>query len=130
MLIVKRKQLADIQSLFDSEQEETVFEHIRSHHQKMIGGLPDFVIRELIQTGIAKAKNYNLISDFAVGVFVSLMIEVAPNFDQYWKVQEILNLDMEDNKKITLIHERFHERLNDLDWQIAEGLYNENAWYE
>jgi hypothetical protein len=41
-------------------------------------------------------------------------------------VQEVLNLDIEDNKKIKLIY----RGMNELDWQIAEELYNENAWYE
>jgi hypothetical protein len=126
MFTIKRSQLDQLQAIIDKQLEDTVFEHIKSNHQQMIKGLPDFIIREMVQVGIAKAKRYQLCSDYAVGIFVALMVEVSPNFDQYWKVQEVLNLDIEDNKKIKLIY----RGMNELDWQIAEELYNENAWYE
>lgn len=55
-----------------------------------IRGIPTHLVREQIRVAVARARKYGLTTDEQVMGFVSVMFEIAPNFDQEPVLQKVL----------------------------------------
>lgn len=82
MLTLRDSQLAGwLQA--DSARFLTLVErHVWHEHPDALRGIPHELVQELLAAAVARARRHGLESDGQVIGFVSLMFEVAPNFDR------------------------------------------------
>jgi hypothetical protein len=94
-----------------------------------IRGIPEYLVKDQIRVAIARAKKYGLISDQQVMGFVSVMFEIAPNFDE----EPILNKTLTNSRLNPA--ERWEALFADTPelnaaWERAAHpkFYDANAW--
>ena len=56
-----------------------------------VRGIPTPLVREMIEVGIARARSHGLRTDEQLLGFVSVMFEVAPNFDEEEGLRAVLH---------------------------------------
>ncbi len=90
-----------------------------------VAELPEETLHELIRTGIARARRYEMTFESSISAFTAVMFEVAPNFDTHRLCQVLLN-DAE-----VAPNDRLDELLNVLtekNWESIKAEYDPNAW--
>jgi hypothetical protein len=96
-----------------------------------IRGIPPHLVREQIRVAIARARKYGLTKDEQVMGFVSVMFEIAPNFDEEPVLQRILtNTRLSPSERWEALFADTPE-LN-AAWERAAHpkFYDANAWID
>ena len=111
----------------DEEFVEFLVGHIKEDHPEIESERDDETLREMVRGGIKRAKSHKLKTAEDLTAFVSIMFEVAPNFDEQPEIKTVL-----DDK--TFPPEERIERLwspivTEEAWEEAESNYDENAWF-
>lgn len=92
---------------------------LREECLKELDRIPDTIVLRMIDGGISKAQSYLLVSEYSIGLFISLLIKIGFAFDKQPAIQEILRRDdLNDNQRIDLIIETTTEQ----QWQQAQSL--------
>ncbi|HEX9962955.1 MAG TPA: hypothetical protein VGB00_18630 [Pyrinomonadaceae bacterium] len=100
---------------------------VRENHTEAVEDSSDEELKEYVRIGIARARSHGLIFEDTITVFVRLMFDIAPNFDEQANIARMLNDErLEPDDRIELVLEGASEE----DWAEAESLYDENAWEE
>ena len=90
--------------------------HLRESFPGETSDISDEELSDLIQTGIDKAKSYNIIEDESVQRFLDYMVTRGPNFHEdeaHPEIQEILSsTEMDGEEKIDEI-DYYYERLEE-----------------
>ena len=87
--------------------------------------LSDEVLEEMVQNGIARARQYDMSHESALVAFVVTMFEAAPNFDVYPLTQQILRDERTPpNSRIDLLLDQATEQ----DWEAIKSTYDPSAW--
>jgi hypothetical protein len=87
--------------------------------------LPDGVLRELVQRGIARAREYGLTWQSSIGGFVVLRFLMAPNFDAHPLVRRVLR---DERIPADLRVDRLWRRTTRKTWEQIQERYDPNAW--
>lgn len=104
-----------------------VVEHLQEESPELIANLVDDSLREMIANGLKKARSYGINTDAQLIGFVSIMFEIAPNFDEQPDIHKILSSDkIPANDKFELI---FGDAVSEEAWAEAENNYDEEAWF-
>jgi hypothetical protein len=69
---------------------DSIIHHIIASNPEEVRGIPLNLLRDMVSVGVARAKQYHLIDDGDVISFVSIMFEIAPNFDEEPTLNAIL----------------------------------------
>jgi hypothetical protein len=95
-------------------------------HTCTIEEVPSDILRQMIQNGINRARNYGLTWESTLFGFVWLMFDVAPNFDNHPLIRRILASDIQpEDRRIDLLW----EQISDENWKATEDGYDPNAWH-
>ena len=136
-LIVRQDQMDVMQAVADTNFERQIATQLRNSYSESIVKLPDnggeFKVSELsddvlerwIRAGIAKARSYELRIQSSIAAFVTLMFDVAPNFDGH-RLCEVLLGDEERSPD-----ERVDDVLTVLsekNWDAIRNDYDPQAW--
>lgn len=143
MLTIRDKQKKAFQpvseAIFLNKLQELLLQHFSEviiylpNTEMKISDIPKKSLRELIKKGVKKARHYNLKMESSIGNFVVLMFVIAPNFDEYPTIQNLLINKMSDldnqsissnDNRITIINNRITEK----EWFEARRAYNKNYW--
>ena len=90
-----------------------------------VSPLPPRLLRQRVEAGFARAKQYGVGWESSLLMFVSLMFEFGPNFDRHPLVQAYLR-----DQRVQPDH-RVKRVVNDLtpeDWAKVANLADEGAW--
>lgn len=72
--------------------------------KQTVAALPKKTLRDLVRTGVARARHQRFTFESSIAVFTALMFEVAPNFYTNSMCQVILNDEnAEPNERIDLL---------------------------
>jgi len=102
-----------------------IIKHLREEDPDLVAHLSDDTFREMVTAGLARARSHGLNTDEDLMAFVSVMFEVAPNFDEHPVLHGVLT-----NERLP-IDKRFDALFAphlDQAWQEAEDAYDTNAW--
>jgi hypothetical protein len=93
--------------------------------QNSVAELPETILRNLVENGIARGESYGLTWKSSLISFVVLMFIVAPNFDLDEKVAKVLtDENIPADKRVRVIT----EQMTDEDWEKVAEKYDEKAW--
>lgn len=101
-------------------------DHLRQHHADIVAQFPEDILREMAESGLRRAKSHGLTEESSVTAFVSLMFEIAPNFDEHPTVRQVLedeDLDADDRMEDLL------EAVSEEEWEEAHEAYDANVWF-
>src|SRR5262249_24020635 len=87
--------------------------------------LPDGVLRELVQRGIARAREYGLTWQSSLGGFVALRFVMAPNFDAHPLVRRVLR---DGRIPADLRVDQLWRRTTRKTWEQVQERYDPRAW--
>jgi hypothetical protein len=124
MLKIRQEQFAAFEPKTDEEIVAFIVAHLREESAELVGNLPG--LPEMVRNGVARARSHELRSLGDLTAFVSMMFEVAPNFDEHPKLREVL-----DDERVP-VEERLDGLFDgDLDeaWEEA-ARYDGAAWAE
>ncbi len=127
MLKIRKEQLADFLPKNDREIIDFIIKHLQDESPELIDRIPEDGLREMVGNGIKRARKYNLTSLADLTGFVSIMFEIAPNFDEIPEIQNVLcNQNVPPETRFSMLFER------ELDeaWEKAANSYNADAWAE
>ena len=135
MLKILPDQMLAFRPVADELLVERIVEHLRTAYADNSVHLPSRTLRlaeiaendlkAMVQTGLAQARSYQITHESALAGFVAVMFEVAPNFDSYPLMQQILQDETTPpNARLDLLMERATEE----DWEKIKGSYDSAAW--
>ncbi len=103
-----------------------IIEHLHEESYDLIENIPKDSLRDMVANGLRRARSHGFRAAGDLMAFVSVMFEIAPNFDEHPEIRKVLR-----DESIPL-DERFDalfERVSDKGWEEADGNYDEYAWY-
>jgi len=136
-LTVRKEQMEVMQAVADANFERRVATHLRELYSSAIVKLPDdggeFTVSDLgqdsldrlVRAGITKARHYEMLRQSSIAAFVTLMFDVAPNFDDH----RLCGVLLGDEEKIP--DERIDDVLTvltDKNWDSIRNDYDAQAW--
>ena len=92
----------------------------------LIEHLEEEILLEMIATGIVKARRYGLERPEQLIGFVSIMFEIAPNFDEQPDIRAALT---DPERAPTERYERLFSDPFAAAWEEADANYDDDAWF-
>lgn len=87
--------------------------------------LPEEKLDELVRTGMARARRYELTFESSIAAFTAIMFEIAPNFDGHRLCQVLLNDEqVEPNARL----DEMLNVLTEKNWESIRADYDPKAW--
>ncbi|MDQ3684472.1 MAG: hypothetical protein M3430_02560 [Acidobacteriota bacterium] len=126
MLKIRPEQIEVFQPQAEVAFIERLMAHLRQEHASVVGRLPDDVLKDMVESGLTRARQYGLTWESNLTAFVALMFEVAPNFDEHPLIQRILtdeNVPPDDRIDVLI------ERTTEQNWEAAKEGYDADAWF-
>jgi hypothetical protein len=111
----------------DEEFEEFLIEHVKQEFPEKAAERDEETLREMVRGGIQRAERHGLTLAEDVAAFISIMFEIAPNFDEQPQIKSVL-----DDKSFApedRIGRLWSPPVTEEAWTEAEKNYNENAWF-
>ena len=112
-----------------------VMEYLRKNHaaqdvetakgKTTVAALPDAALREMVEDGIRRARDYRIEWKSTLTSFVVLLFVGAPNFDEHPKVSSFfVGAETVDDEAL----ESLLNEMTDEDWDEVEKNYDPRAW--
>ena len=126
MLRIREEQLRQFEPQADAALVARIVEHLHEEHADVTDTLPDDVLREMVEAGMARARGHGLTWESSLAAFVALMFEIAPNFDEHPRVRHYLDSStVPPDERLN----RLAASLSDEDWEAIERDYDAAAWF-
>jgi len=129
VLVIRKEQYDSFLQTDKKRFVELILQHIIETMPDEIRGIPTYLVCDMIETAIKRARSHELNSDEQIMAYVSVMFEIAPNFDEEPTLQAILT---DENLKP---EKRWDKLFSDSDkinkaWEQAAqpNFYDKNAW--
>jgi len=126
VLVIRQEQIDTFIKGSDEEFVEFLVNHVKEEHPDLESEYDEAVLREMVKGGIKRAESHNLKTAGDLTAFVSIMFEIAPNFDEQSQIKAVL--DDEKFPPEDRIERLWSPLVTDEAWEEAENNYNENAW--
>jgi hypothetical protein len=88
--------------------------------------MPDSALAALVDTGLARAQSHGLTWESSLNAFVTLMVAVAPNFDEQPAVREAL---ADDHRPPDFRMQELGQQVTQQDWDAAAAAYDPKSWH-
>lgn len=124
MLKIRQEQKDAFLPKTDEERIDFIIEHLHEESPERIEDLSPDTLREMVANGIARARSHGLQSLYNLTAFVSIMFEIAPNFDDEPELRQVLR---DDNVSVDERFDKLFEPEHDEAWTRA-GKYDGDAW--
>ncbi len=136
MLKIRAEQMQAFQAAADQAFVKKLVAYLREKHGDtgvqlptgtfLVFELPAETLEAMVQTGLARARNYGFVSEADLAGFVTVMLETAPNFDDHPLLQRGLRderIKLEDRLGALL------QSATDANWKVAKEDYGDpGAW--
>lgn len=110
----------------DPEVIDFIVGHLREESPELIDRIPERGLREMVAGGLARARTHGLQSLGDLTAFVSIMFEIAPNFDEHPLIRHVLRSEQVPAEE--RLGRLFRPELNDA-WEAAAQNYDPEAWF-
>src|SRR5215213_5083858 len=127
MLVIRQEQIDALIKGSDEEFVECLVGHVREEFPEKTGERDDETLRAMVKGGIERAENHGFTTAEDITSFISIMFEIAPNFDEQPQIRAVL--DDEKFAPEDRIERLWSPLVTDENWEEAENNYNENAWF-
>ncbi len=127
MLVIRQEQIDALIKGTDEEFVEFLVGHVKEEHPDLTSEYDDETLRVMVRGGIRRAESHNFSTAEDITAFVSIMFEIAPNFDEQAEIKAVLddaNFTPEER-----IERLWSPLVTDEAWEEAEDKYNENSWF-
>jgi hypothetical protein len=128
-LIIREEQFDAFLPKTDSEMIEFIIEHLQEETPELIDRIPLDGLQEMVGNGINRARSHKLSSLGNITAFVSIMFEIAPNFDEQPEIKQVLD---DTNEPIDKNFDLLFEPRLDEAWEKATNGSPDNwaeAWF-
>ncbi len=127
MLQIRSEQFTAFLPKNDQEIINFIIRHLQEESPELIDRIPLDGLKEMVGNGIVRAKKHGLSSLADLTGFVSIMFEIAPNFDLVPEIYSVLNNpNIPPDKRFSMLFEKELDRA----WEKAANSYNGDAWAE
>ena len=123
---MRQEQLDQFLARDDDTLSQAILRFLTEEVPELIEKLPEDVVLEMIGGGLVKARRYGLERPEQLIGFVSIMFEIAPNFDEQREINAVLR-----DPAIPPV-ERYERIFSDVPagaWEEADANYDHNAWF-
>jgi hypothetical protein len=118
MLIIRHSQMVAMQRVMLDRYIEELVAHLRTHHGAAVGMLAADELRSRVVTGVRRATRHGLAQDCCVTLFVALMFEISPSFDELPEAARVLtDADIPTDERMTVLL----ARMTPADWARASA---------
>ena len=127
MLVIRQEQLDTLIKGSDEEFIEFLVAHVREEFPEKTAERDDETLRAMVEAGVARAESHGLTTAEDTTSFISIMFEVAPNFDEQPQIKAVL-----DDGRFApeeRIEKLWSPLVTDENWEEAEKNHDENAWF-
>jgi hypothetical protein len=127
MLVIRQEQIDALIKGTDEEFVEFLVAHVKEDFPEKSSEYDDERLRVMVRGGIKRAESHDLTTAEDITAFVSIMFEVAPNFNEQPEIKTVL-----DDKKFPpedRIERLWSPLVSEEAWEEAKDKYNENAWF-
>ncbi|MBA3805012.1 MAG: hypothetical protein H0X14_04790 [Acidobacteria bacterium] len=93
MLKIRKEQVEAFLPKTDEEIVEFIVKHLHEESPNLIERLPPESLREMVGNGVARARGHGLRRLEDLTAFVSIMFEIAPDFDEHEELRRVLRDD-------------------------------------
>jgi hypothetical protein len=126
MLVIRQEQIDTLIMGSDDEFVEFLVGHVKEEHPDLSENYDDAALREMVKHGINRAKSHQLSTAEDLTAFISIMFEIAPNFDEQPQIKAVL-----DDKAFppeSRIERMWTDVVSEEAWEEAENNFDEKAW--
>ena len=126
MLVIRQEQIDTLIKGSDEEFVEFLVAHVKEEFPEKTSEHKDERLHLMVKGGIKRAESHDLTRAEDITAFISIMFEIAPNFDEQAQIKAVLDDKMyppEDR-----IERLWSPLVPDEAWEEAESKYNEEAW--
>jgi hypothetical protein len=104
-----------------------IVQHLIESNPEELRGIPLTHIRDMVEMGVQRARLHGLVDDSDLFAFVSVMFEIAPNFDEEPTLRAALEAPAQNPKERW--ESLFGDQFNDA-WERAAhpNAYDPAAW--
>ncbi|HSP80697.1 MAG TPA: hypothetical protein VLQ93_19365 [Myxococcaceae bacterium] len=126
MLRISKKQADNFLLHDEAAFIDFIAQHLREESPELVDELPDDSLRSLIASGLARARMHELRSPEDLTAFVSIMFEIAPNFDEHPAIRKVLrDPDIPVDERMDALFKKVPPKA----WEEADLAYDSDAWY-
>ncbi len=125
MLKIRSSQIAD---MVQGDEEAFVRKVLAHVLEECPSRLPTYALRDMVVSGLSRARNHGLRSNEQLLAFVTLMFALAPNFDQQSDLRTMLgSTEFSADER----WERIFAPSFDAAWEEVgtAGFYDRKAWF-
>lgn len=126
MLVIREKQIQHFIAKDEPSLVRVIRQIIREVNSERVSGYSDQLLDSMIRIGVERAKSRELTLAEDIAAFVSVMFEVAPNFDMQKDIETIFN---EHTFPPSERLNRLWDIVPDESWQEAEANYDIKIWF-
>lgn len=124
---IRQKQFDAFSPKNDGEVIDFIIKHLQEESPELIDRIPLDGLREMVGNGIARARSHSLGSLADLTGFVSIMFEIAPNFDVIPAIRRVLRDESAPpDKRFSML---FEKELDEA-WERAANNFNAETWAE
>ena len=126
MLVIRNEQIQHFIAQDDDDLVRLIRQIMRECCPGRVENYSDKVLDGMIKLDLEKAKKHNFAKAETIAAYVTVMFEIAPNFDEQPPIKQVL----EDNNYV--VDDRFFQlwqRVDDKIWQEAEQSYDAKMWF-
>ena len=124
-LKIRKEQFEAFLPQNDQEITDFIIRHLSETSSELIDRILPDGLQEMVRNGIVRARGHGLRSLSNLTAFVSLMFEIAPNFDVHPAICRVLcDNTVPEEKRLDKL---FENEMNDAWEQVAEN-YEPEAW--
>jgi hypothetical protein len=123
--IIRQEQMEAFEREAGRQFVDRLMAHIRPAPHRCPPGLDEATLRRMVVRGIERARGHGLTGQRAITLFVGLMFEVAPNFDEYPPIRALLaRADRTPDARMDLLL----DTLSPGQWHGALRRHDPAAW--
>jgi hypothetical protein len=127
MLVIRQQQIDALIKGTDEEWVEFLVGHVKEEFPEKTAEYDDETLRVMVKQGIRRAESHELTTAEDQTAFISIMFEIAPNFDDQPQIKAVL--DDENFAPEDRLERLWTPLVPDEAWEEAEKNYNKNAWF-
>jgi hypothetical protein len=127
MLVIRQEQMDVLIKGTDEEWIEFLVGHAREEFPEKTAERDDETLRKMVRAGIRRAESHGFTNGEDQTAFISIMFEIAPNFDEHPQIKAVL--DDQQFAPSDRLERLWSPLVTEEAWEEAEKNYNENAWF-
>jgi hypothetical protein len=103
-----------------------IAQHLREEIPELVDEFPADSLRSLIASGLARARGHEFVRPEDLTAFVSIMFEIAPNFDEQPEIRKVLrDQSIPTDQRMDALFKKVSPEA----WEEADLNYDAEAWY-